>query len=56
MSFSDSLAFEIASTQTELEQTQLKVKQLKKKLKTLSAFLEEINNSKPSEEIPNECD
>ena len=49
MSFMESLAFEIAATQAELEKLEERRKKLKKKLRSLSQFLEELNNTKPLE-------
>lgn len=45
MSFSESLAFEIATTQAQLDALEAERKKLKKKLKSLSAFLEELNHA-----------
>lgn len=45
MSFSESLAFEIATTQAQLDALEVERKKLKKKLKSLSAFLEELNHA-----------
>lgn len=54
MSFIESLAFEIATAQSELESLEEKRKKLKKKLKTLSQFLEEVNTVTPTEETPHD--
>lgn len=50
MSFMEALAFEIASTRSELETAQKKVKECKKKLRSLEALLEEMNRNTLPEE------
>lgn len=55
MSFQESLAFEIACTQSELDELEAKRKKLKKRLRDLSKFLEELSarNPKPESESDN---
>lgn len=48
--FAESLAFEIASLQLELEEAQKKVTSLKRRIRGLSKFLEE-NTSEPITEM-----
>lgn len=60
MSFSESLDFEIATTQAQLDAIETERKKLKKKLKSLNAFLEEFNHASEiveaenKEDLPNE--
>lgn len=53
-SFMESLAFEIAAAQSELDSLKERRKKLKKKLKSLSQFLAEIKNPNPPEENPHD--
>lgn len=46
MSLSESLAFEIATAQAQLERIEAERKKLKKKLKTLNTFLAEFTSAK----------